>query len=45
LDPRLRTLEVFALQAVRYELVGTWRGDATLRVPPFEALELELGAR
>jgi Uma2 family endonuclease len=44
LDPRLQTLEAFALQGVRYELIGTWRGNATLRLPPFEALELELGA-
>ncbi len=43
LDPRLRTLEAFVLRAARYELIGTWRGDTTLRVPPFEALELELG--
>lgn len=44
LDPRLQTLEVFALHGARYELIGAWRGNATLRVAPFEALELELGA-
>jgi hypothetical protein len=44
LDPRIQTLEAFALRRTRYELIGTWRGKATLRVPPFEALELELGA-
>lgn len=44
LDPRLYTLEVFALHGTRYEFVGTWRGNATVRVPPFEALERENGA-
>jgi hypothetical protein len=33
-----------SLQGARYELVGTWRGNATVRVPPFEAPELEVGA-
>lgn len=44
LDPRLQTLELFDLHGARYELVGTWRGNATVRVPPFEVLELEVGA-
>jgi len=43
LNPRLQTLEAFALQGDRYEVVGIWRGNATGRLPPFEALELELG--
>lgn len=44
LDPRLQTLEAFALENARYQLIGAWRGNTTVRVPPFEALELELGA-
>lgn len=44
IDPRIQTLEAFVLDNDRYQLLGTWRGDATLRVPPFEALELELAA-
>jgi len=44
IDPRLQTLEAFALNGARYELIGTWRGSAVVRVPPFEALELELSA-
>lgn len=44
LDPRLQTLEAFALREARYELIGTWRGNAIARVSPFEALELELAA-
>jgi Uma2 family endonuclease len=44
LDPRLQTLEAFALDSSAYRLLGVWRGDASVRIPPFEALELELGA-
>ncbi len=43
LDPRLQTLEAFALRDARYELIGAWRGNAVMRVSPFEALELEMG--
>jgi Uma2 family endonuclease len=44
IDPRLQTLEAFALDSTSYRLLGAWRGPATLRVPPFDALEMELGA-
>lgn len=43
LDPRLQTLEAFALGA-RYELLGAWRGSESARVAPFEDMELELAA-
>lgn len=43
IDPVLRTLEVFALDVDRrYKLVTVARDGAKLRVPPFEALELDL---
>lgn len=44
IDPRLQTLEAFALDSGRYQLIGAWRGTQSARVPPFEALELELDA-
>jgi Uma2 family endonuclease len=44
LDPRPTTLEAFRLEAGRWAVVGTWEGDARVRVEPFEAVELELGA-
>jgi Uma2 family endonuclease len=43
IDPRLQTLEALILDAASYRLFGTWRGTARLRIPPFDALELELG--
>jgi Uma2 family endonuclease len=43
-DPRLRTLEVLRLEGDVYEHVDAWRDDAVVRAPPFEAIELELGA-
>lgn len=42
-DPRLRTLEAYRLDNGRYALVDTWEGDASVRVEPFEAMELALG--
>lgn len=43
IDPLLRTLEVFALGADRhYTLIQVARNDAKVRVPPFDAVELEL---
>jgi hypothetical protein len=44
LDPRLQTLEAFALDSGAYRLLGTWRGDARAHIRPFDALELELSA-
>ncbi len=43
IDPRLQTLEAFALSGARYELLGAWRGAEAARVAPFDAMELELG--
>jgi len=43
IDPRVRTLEAYALEA------GTWReiarhgGDGRVAVPPFDAVEIDLG--
>ena len=44
IDPSVRTLEAFALDSAGYRLLGTWREDALVRVPPFEAVPTELGA-
>jgi Uma2 family endonuclease len=43
-DPRLQTLEVFKLQGKDWLLVGTHKDEALVRVEPFDAIELELGA-
>ena len=43
LNPRLQTLEAFAINGDGYRLLGAWRGEVTMRVPPFEAIEMELG--
>jgi Uma2 family endonuclease len=42
-DPRIETLEAFALDAGRWQLAGTFSGDAGVRVPPFDAVEIALG--
>jgi len=42
-DPLLRTLEVLRLDGPTYRLIATWRGDATVRAEPFDAIELDLG--
>ncbi len=42
-DPIEKVLEALSLEGARWVLVGTWSGDAKVRVAPFEALELELG--
>jgi Uma2 family endonuclease len=41
-NPVLQTLEVYRHAADNWALLDTHAGDATLRVPPFEALELSL---
>ena len=43
-DPIAQTLEVFKLDAGRWVLLGTHRGDACVRAEPFDAIELELAA-
>ncbi len=43
-NPLLQTLEVLALQAARWVLLGTYEGGAHVRAEPFDAIELELGA-
>ena len=40
----LRTVEALRLESGRYLLLGTWRGDAKVRIEPFDAVELELSA-
>ncbi len=42
IDPDLQTLEAFELEGSRWLLLEVLRGDATVRVPPFEAIELPL---
>lgn len=46
LDPDVRTVEVVRLEAGdgAYRVHGTWRGDVTVRVEPFEAVEIPLRA-
>lgn len=43
IDPIVRTLEVFRLEAGRWSLIGTFGEDARVRAEPFDAIELELG--
>ncbi len=43
MDPRTQTLEVYRKQSARSTRVGAWRGTATVRVEPFDAVEIELG--
>jgi Uma2 family endonuclease len=44
IDPLLQTLETLRLDSGSYRLVGTWHGDAKVRIEPFDAIELELPA-
>ena len=44
IDPLERTLEAYRLEGELWLEVGTWRDDDRVRVPPFEAIELELSA-
>ena len=43
-DPLIKTLEIFRLQAGSWPLVRTARGDAPVRAEPFDAIEIDLGA-
>jgi Uma2 family endonuclease len=42
-DPRLRMLEVYRLEAGRWSRLGVHLGDGPVRAEPFEVLTLELG--
>jgi len=44
LNPLVNTLEALRLDGEGYRLVGVWRGNAKVRVEPFDAIELELEA-
>lgn len=41
-DPAARTLEAFVREGEGYRALGVWRGEARVRVEPFEAAELDL---
>jgi len=43
-DPTAKTLEAYRLERERWLLLGAWRDDATARIAPFDAIELELAA-
>ncbi len=45
-DPILRYLEAFWNDAGAWRPIGPgkWRGDARVRLPPFESIELDLAA-
>ncbi len=43
-DPVGRTLEAFQLRDKHWVEQGSWSGDDRVRAPPFDAIELELGA-
>jgi Uma2 family endonuclease len=43
-DPLRRTLEVLLLESGRWTQHAAHEGDVKVRVPPFDAIELELGA-
>ena len=42
-DPGLRTLEVYGLEAPRWVVLSTHGGNETIRAEPFEAIEMDLG--
>jgi len=44
LDPLRRTLEILSLASGRWTALDTHEGSASVRVSPFDAIELELGA-
>lgn len=43
LDPHLQTLEAFLLERAAYRLIGAWRGEVIVRIPPFDSIDMELG--
>jgi Uma2 family endonuclease len=42
-DPLVKTLEFFRLDGTSYRMIRTWRGNASVRAEPFDAIELDLG--
>lgn len=42
-DPEARVLEALALRDGVWTILGTYDNTATARIPPFEAIELEVG--
>lgn len=42
-DPPMRTIEVLALEDGRWIVIDTFGADQVARIPPFEAIDLELG--
>ena len=44
LNPRRRTLEAYALRDGQWHAIAKATGEETVAAPPFEALQLELGA-
>lgn len=44
IDPAAQVLEANALKDSQWVRIGAWKGNATARVAPFEAIELEVGA-
>lgn len=43
-DPDVKTLEVFALESGRWVLLLAEEGNARVKAPPFDAVEIDLGA-
>jgi Uma2 family endonuclease len=43
-NPLSQTLEAYELRGGMWTLLATHQGDTLVRVPPFDAIELELGA-
>jgi Uma2 family endonuclease len=43
-DTRQETLQVNQLVGERWSIHGVWSDEASVRLPPFEAIELPLGA-
>ncbi|MFO7177858.1 MAG: Uma2 family endonuclease [Pseudomonadota bacterium] len=41
-DPALELIEAFELSSGRWSRIGAWSGDDRGRIPPFDAIELEL---
>ena len=44
IDPNAHLLEAYRLEGQRYSLLGAWKGNALVRLDPFDAIELELAA-
>jgi Uma2 family endonuclease len=42
-NPLVKTFEVFRLDGTSYRMIRTWRGNASVRAEPFDAIELDLG--